>query len=810
MKQHQYREFATRAFFFRKRRDPAEIKEFEAWKDAFYALRRRWPETWSKRLRSEEEGGRTDASSVEGSQQESSAVEHTGRPEAATAYYTEFRDDLAQLLALGDEATIRTEWESRTLEDRQASWSRLALAALACFPRSACLFIRATWDPAVCPEYVVQDSVWFLIRRPAVVQSQAAAQDLCDLVIFLLRHARQEGQEGFQVRQWDIFQTMSHVSSDEAVHELYQHLVMSGHPLHRYTRLQFAKRFGETAVYKSTAFDILESLVQAKELDINSPHIAALCTTILTPSEKALEQDFEPGNSAGGTDMSEMTTKYSERLLQLGFNPNLITYSVLIRDLIARKEVKTALDVHKIMASQGLKPDALLYSFLLNGAKISQSWLPMHMLVQQAFLDEIKDPVVWNELLHTVFMAYLGELRRQRGRRKAGVPAFQPMLKLYANIFKTDLLRKFIPADVDHLVKADLHVSNIWECEKQAFLLAYRTPSWSSRGLLEPGYDTLTLMILGYVISLSNPQSIVDFYLHFRRLLDRGDPDARRLVAKGETRVYDYVLKALCQWREHLGTCIGLVSDMLKLSGQSSVKDEPLKAIAALRVPYRTAAAEHRVSPDSLTDDLTLGKLSLSPDPITAGVGGDDVLRPKDAFRTPADTAKPVGTFRHPPPSVHTWSILINGLMFHREADRAERVVELMQENGVEPSIVTYNTLIAGYANSQDVRKTVKGLQRLEDAGLDGDDFTFRAWAYLTDKEAALELMEGAEAARTKRLLLLRQQAEEEDESAAATTDGYIPDGFGPEMEAWEDEADAGSGAGEEYPPSHHDSDLQY
>jgi pentatricopeptide repeat protein len=783
-KKYQHREFAARALFFRKRRHPDEVKQYDAWKEAFYALTRRWTDGSRESLppSGDKKEGLDGLPTTDSQHVPSAAAEDVGNSEASTAYYSKVGDELSELFALGDEEAVREKWRRQTLEDRAASWPRLVLATLASSPRSACLFLRATWEAHVCPIYVVHDAVWFLIRRPAVLQSEAAARDLCDLVIFLLQHAR---QEGFQTRQWDIYKIMSNVSSDEAVHELYRQLVISQHPLHRYTRLQFAKRFGESAVFKPTAFEILEYLVQAKELDVNSPHAAALCTTILTPSKKALEESFDPGQFVEGTEVSEMTTRYSERLLQLGFNPNLITYSVLIRDLLQRKEVKTALDVHKIMASQELKPDALLYSFLLNGAKTSHSWLPMHMLVQQAFLDEIKDPVVWNELLHTVFLAYLGEARRQRGRRRPGLPAFHPMLKLYANIFQQDLLRKFIPADVDYLANADLHVSNLWECEKQVFLLAYRTPSWSSRGMLEPGYDTLTLMILGYINSLSNPQSVLDFYLHFRKLLDRGDRYARYLVAKGGTRIYDYVLRALLQWREHLGTCVGLVSDMLEISGQSPVKNEPLKVLASLRQPSGASAAAAAASvsrkPVSVGDPPS--ESLMLPQAVS---GRPDTARPSKASGLASGRLTPEESFRHPPPSVHTWSILINGLMFHREADKAERVMEIMRENGVEPSLVTYNTLIAGYANAQNVRKTVKTLERLEGAGLEGDDFTFKAWAYLTDKESALELMEGAEAERTKRVLLLRQQSDEQAELPLAATEKTSPGMFGAELEAWE------------------------
>ncbi|KAB5577606.1 hypothetical protein GE09DRAFT_1051791 [Coniochaeta sp. 2T2.1] len=708
------------------------------------------------------------------------------------ADYRKAREDLEELLSPGDEESIRAKWMRQTPEYREASWLQLALAALALFPRSACLFIRATWEETVCPIYAVNDAVWLLVRRPAVEQSDAAATDLCDLLIFLLQHAR---PHGFHLKQWDIWQAIKSVSSSELIYRLYQELVSSHHPLHHYTRLQFATRFGESAAFKDVAFELLESLVRAGELEVNSPHAGALCTTILSPPKKALEETYVARKFVEGTELSESTTKYSERLLELGFNPNMITYSVLIKDLIARREVKTALDVLKIMASQDLKPDALLYSFLLYGAKTSGSWLPMHMLVQQAFLDEIKDPVVWNELLHTVFMAYLGELRRQQGRRKGGMPAFPPMLKLYANIFKPGLLRKFIPADLDYLATADLHVSNIWQCEKQAFLLAYRTPSWKSRGLLDPGYDTLTIMILGYINSLSNPQSIAGFYLHFKGLVDRGDADAIHLIEKGGTRIYDYILKAMLEYEEFIGVSVGIVNDMLKMSGEAPLKERSIKAIPSSRLRPTATSAAAGAGSGLQAEDLQVRKLSLSPNSSrTSSVEADSILKADTTLAHP----RPRRIFCHPAPSIHTWSILINGLMFHREADKAEKILDIMQEHGVEPSIVPYNTLIAGYANAQNVRKTIASLQRLEAAGFEGDDWTFKAWSYLIDKDAALDLMEGAEAARTKRLLLLRQQAENQQRVASVD-----PKRIRAEMEAWEstkaeDQTDA-EGSSETY-----------
>ncbi len=120
---------------------------------------------------------------------------------------------------------------------------------------------------------------------------------------------------------------------------------------------------------------------------------------------------------------------------------------------------------------------------------------------------------------------------------------------------------------------------------------------------------------------------------------------------------------------------------------------------------------------------------------------------------------------KHPAPSVYTWSVLLNGFMHQRETTQAEKLLHMMRNRGVAPNIVTWNTLVAGYARLQNVRETAGAMQRLEQAGLAADDFTFRAFGYLHDKEAALSHMEGIIEERRQRL---QQQQETMARDAAA------------------------------------------
>jgi pentatricopeptide repeat protein len=66
----------------------------------------------------------------------------------------------------------------------------------------------------------------------------------------------------------------------------------------------------------------------------------------------------------------------------------------------------------------------------------------------------------------------------------------------------------------------------------------------------------------------------------------------------------------------------------------------------------------------------------------------------------------------------------------------------MMRQHGVEPNLVTYNTLVSGYARAQRPTQTVSALTRLEEAGYQADDFTIRAFTHLGDRERALTMME--------------------------------------------------------------------
>jgi pentatricopeptide repeat protein len=123
-----------------------------------------------------------------------------------------------------------------------------------------------------------------------------------------------------------------------------------------------------------------------------------------------------------------------------------------------------------------------------------------------------------------------------------------------------------------------------------------------------------------------------------------------------------------------------------------------------------------------------------------------DMLRDSLIVKTPEDGTQeevlgenfPV----HPSPTLFTFSILLHGLLMRREVILAEQVRQALREHNLEPNIVTWNTLVKGYASMQDLSQTVGTLQDLEAAGYKPDMHTFKAFAKLKDQTRALEMME--------------------------------------------------------------------
>lgn len=102
-----------------------------------------------------------------------------------------------------------------------------------------------------------------------------------------------------------------------------------------------------------------------------------------------------------------------------------------------------------------------------------------------------------------------------------------------------------------------------------------------------------------------------------------------------------------------------------------------------------------------------------------------------------------------------------------KQPEDAEYLINLMKLHGVEPNIVTWNTLAVGYARMNMIPQAIKAMRRLEAAGHTADDWTMIAFNAIRDKHRAVKLMEATVEANKARMAEAAAKKEEERQAAA-------------------------------------------
>lgn len=76
-------------------------------------------------------------------------------------------------------------------------------------------------------------------------------------------------------------------------------------------------------------------------------------------------------------------------------------------------------------------------------------------------------------------------------------------------------------------------------------------------------------------------------------------------------------------------------------------------------------------------------------------------------------------------PTLYTYNFLMNGLVSSMFVDSAERVFEVMEGGRIKPDVVTYNTMIKGYCKAGQTLKALEKLRDMETRGLEADKITY-------------------------------------------------------------------------------------
>lgn len=92
-------------------------------------------------------------------------------------------------------------------------------------------------------------------------------------------------------------------------------------------------------------------------------------------------------------------------------------------------------------------------------------------------------------------------------------------------------------------------------------------------------------------------------------------------------------------------------------------------------------------------------------------------------------------TIIHCKPSVRTWTILLSAFIYHNKPAAAESVREMMAKYNIEYNNVTWNTIISGYASTQNIPETAAAIKMMEEQGFPIDPYTMKSLRYLRGPE---------------------------------------------------------------------------
>ena len=596
--------------------------------------------------------------------------------------------ELQALIECQGVESMRSLWLSWPWERRNLCWTRLMGAALRNVPARVHEFLEATYQPDIARFYVARDLLTLMAMKClSTVKMDLAYRKSIARIFLTVFRSISPAEARHLVFPQFVVLAVLRVLSLKEVAELWHLLIDFGHRLHINTRLQFCSRFARVVGYKTLALRIYQEMVTSGLLNINSVHGAALATTLLKFPALA----DEDGSAAS----SRIRTKIYDHLLGLGLKPNIIHFTAIIRNACQEGDLKTAWSLYELMLSHKIRPDTYVLTTLLHAAKTKMDYHSVLRAVKAAVEYGQSDPVLFRELMHLVFKVAAAEAKANKMVRPRIIPAFPYMLDIFSKLHKYNPgLQVFLPAhDLDTIRSAFPEL-------RQA-----KRDQW-------PRLTTVSATL----------QQLGNFNSARERTRTAPDPDSICLMllgyVKGLARPYD---------------AIAFFSHFQSM----------------LRAGRKEARQLVRAK-GTFVHDLVIAALLDRPETLRVALDiVSDML--KDSAARAAATTTPLAAHPHPAPSVHTWSILLNGLMFHRHVREAERVLHLMRDHGIAPNVVTWNTLAAGYARLQMPGKVASALRRLESEGHRADDFTMRAFGYLNDQEGALRMMEASIARKADR-----------------------------------------------------------
>jgi pentatricopeptide repeat protein len=593
-------------------------------------------------------------------------------------------DKIANTLSkLDSSQKIRHQWMEYPPEEREALFANVVLHTLKHRPNSALKLLVAINVPPFGPNQIVSDSLEYILSYYLMGNKKIVPPQNVTALLEVARHFLGPGGGNISLTQRSIYLLVSRLRGSQ-VTDLFHLLRDHSARIHENTMLQFVHilaRSGET----ETAMEALR-ILHAEGSNFKSPKIESVCATLLqkkfrTPDAKLSDSDV------------------FATLLNLGLQPNIIFYNVLLQNALASGDSRIGWRIHDMMLDNAVEPDAHTYSILLNDAKYRMDWEAVSHIHEITVSKGIVNPYIVTDLLHAQFIRHERGNHAAEQRQTREQTLFKSMLSLYSRYFHMASLLAIFPLREDH----------------------YKDYIQQPEGtLMTPTKETLGVMLIARIHGLSgHTSSLMWFYDHFRSLVHDGHPAVAPLVMT--THVYDAIIMALGKHAKSLPYCTKVIGDMIAFSTPPAKVAETVTQSAALD---STSDVSHTMNSSSHNE------LQEASETMTLH--------------------EPQKDLHHAPPSVRTWSILLKAFIDNEQPRAAEKVLSMMQSRNIQPNQVTWNSLALGYARMQDIGGTVHALERSEDEGWVANEVTMKGLSWIRNRSDLVDALRQGRERRDK------------------------------------------------------------
>jgi pentatricopeptide repeat protein len=538
----------------------------------------------------------------------------------------------------------------------------------------------ATLDP-LPPGYAIQDVL--LVSAKALCTKHPESRSFlwkANHMVKLIRRLLEDLPPGYMPLSQRTFGILAKKLPAKMAKELHNMLTKAGARLHPNTDLHFARKLAGDAVNAEHKSAAFDILKTLADngANLNDPATASVITSLL---------HWQAAHESSSSFSPSLALQH---FMERGFIPNVITLTAYIDTLCQRREVEEAIRIAQLFSANGLQLDNKIFATLFRGVKNSHKAGSLRDVLELSKKVNAPQSSLMDNSLHALLYFSASEFREKREDPHGLSKPFLPMLEIYADKFDLEPLQWLIPDSLPLLlaqesmpaVAGPSRQGRTWEFESTVLPVVKHYAAASQGAVLQPTTTTLATMMRAYIQSLSRPYELMSLYTYFKSRLQEKTTSknvALDLVREQGSIIHDAFILAMMHQP-------GLTRPALEVFG------------------------------DMLKDNLKDAAHALDGEPV----------------------ASPI----HPLPSVFTFTILLNGLLSRQEMNLAEQVIQVMKEYGVAPNIVTWNTLIKGYAAMQNLPRTVGALQDLEASGFKPDEDTFSAFARLKKQKQALRMMD--------------------------------------------------------------------